>query len=140
MKKLTFIPAGRNRRHLHFRIVESWGKANERRRKEQEYFTKLLAKHSVAIIRQVLAALAREEHFIPARRLRIQDIAKAPLRQLLRPIGYPWFYFESIRDKQTTIEVDVSHGIQLAASGETFIFERTATSLVCIKCYGRWIS
>ena len=118
-----------------------YGPPDVRDKKRKKYIASLVKKHSEELIRDILSALSKMEDFIPAEGLKKANTKSATLDELLRPYDILWFYFEDIREKEdTSVEVDVRHGINLAAEGETFVFRRKKKGLEVFKRLKRWIS
>jgi hypothetical protein len=100
----------------------------------------LVEKHTEQTIRQILVSLSQVDNFIPASGLEKAKSAEVPLIELVRRYDIPWLYFENITNEQGLLRVDVSHGINMAAVGETFLFKEENNALVLVERYERWIS
>lgn len=120
-----------------------WGSERKRAVLRRKCFCAVRDKCPEKLLRAVLKKMSRTYKFIPARTLRSLDFSMVSLEEMLQPINVPWFKFEDVRLSDNKIEVDVSHGIPMAALGETFIYrivERNEPIVRLIKRYETWIS
>ena len=123
------------------RLAETYGPPEKRAKEERRYIARLMREHSEPLIREILVGLSQLDDFIPAHDLLEADLQQAPLNALLRVCDIPWFYFESIKQRDDgCVEVEVSHCINLAARGETFVFKREGNTLIFVERGERWIS
>ena len=129
------------RTFLEEELTNKFGPPKSRTEKQKRYISMLVGSHSEPLIRAILVALSRVDDFISAGSLAGVDLRSVPLEEVVRPYDIPWFYFEAIREREDgSVRADVSHGISLAAKGETFVFTREEQGLKLVERRSRWIS
>jgi hypothetical protein len=117
-----------------------FGPPETRKKKTQRYLRKMVRQHTELLVRQVLEALGRLPHFIPAQHLREVDVFTAPLDSLLAPFEYPQFKVSFVQVDQDGVTVEVSEGTPLAGCGTRFWFQRTPQGLTFVSEEHLWIS
>ncbi len=121
------------------RKTAAYGPADVRLAKTKAYVAHLVEAHSEEWIRRLLKAMLNSQR-TSKKRSSERRIDTAPLEQIFRPFDIPWFYFEAIEIRDGMVQVDMTHGIYMAARGERFLFEIQGQDFQLVDWQLIWMS
>lgn len=121
----------------------AYGPPEVRLAKNKAYVAELVEAHSEKFIRNLLKAMEKASEPVRNRRKRRSrkiDFDTVPLEQVLRRYDLPWCYFERVVILEGMVRADLTHGVWMAAQGETYLFEIKGEELNLIDHCLEWLS
>jgi hypothetical protein len=122
------------------KATQLYGPPELRRRKNQRFAARLVAKYSEPVIRSLLAALSGVKDLLCTQFLAEMDLAGAPLWEIIQPfeLGGIRFHIVAVQMNSYTVEIGAGFGTAgdggkfvIAPEGNRYAVKQTLRSYIC---------